>query len=147
MSNAIIEATRIQARAVIPIVRALEAELGKERAHEIVGRALADNHVAWMEKRGVTPGDDPRAPDASPDYPTEKEVVEDSADAYGHNITACAFAELFRRMGEPEVGALMCCGVDFATEARFRPGWDFSRTQTLMQGAGCCDFRWRRKTA
>ena len=30
-------------------------------------------------------------------------------------------------------------------EALIRPDWAFSRTQTRMQGAPCCDFRWRRR--
>ena len=145
MTTSILDATKIQARAVIPIVKALEAELGKEKAHEIVGRAFADNHVAWMKKRGAEPTAHPRDTGVSPDFPVERVVVDDSDDSYGHDITACSFADMFRQMGEPEIGALMCCGVDFATEENFRPGWTFTRTQTQMQGAKCCDFRWRRK--
>ena len=34
-TNPILEATKIQAKAVIPIVKALEKELGKERAHQL----------------------------------------------------------------------------------------------------------------
>ena len=51
----------------------------------------------------------------------------------------------FRSIGEPEVGALLTCGVDFAVERRLRPEWEFRRTQTRMQGAPFCDFRWRRR--
>lgn len=143
----ILEATRIQARAVIPIVKALEAEIGKERAHAIVGKAIAENYVAWREKRGFVENGHPReADDEAPAFPVEKDVVEDTDDAYGHNITGCAFADFFRSIGEPEIGALMTCGVDFAAEARMRPGWEFSRTQTRMQGAPHCDFRWRKRS-
>src|SRR6267154_434306 len=45
-----LDAVKIQARAVIPIVRALERELGRERAHSIVGRAIADSHAEWQGK-------------------------------------------------------------------------------------------------
>jgi hypothetical protein len=45
-----LEAVKIQARAVIPIVRALERELGKERAHSIVGRAIAESYAEWQGK-------------------------------------------------------------------------------------------------
>ena len=144
----ILEATKIQARAVIPIVKAMEEELGKERAHAIVGKAIAENYVSWRDKRGFTPDSHPRGDDDSgPAFPVEKEVVEDSATAYGHNITGCAFADYFRKIGEPEIGALMTCGVDFAAEEHMRPGWEFTRTQTRMQGAAHCDFRWRLKGA
>jgi hypothetical protein len=146
--NPILEATRIQARAVIPIVKALEAEIGKERAHAIVGRAIAQSYVAWRDKLGFVPNTHPRgdATDNKPAFPVEQQVVEDTADAYGHNITRCAFADYFRSIGEPEIGALMTCGVDFAGEAHMRPDWEFTRTQTRMEGAPHCDFRWRRKS-
>lgn len=144
----VLEATKIQARAVIPIVRALERELGKQRAHAIVGQAIADNYVAWREKIGFTEDSHPRGEaDSGPAFPVEQQVVTDTEEEYGHNITGCAFADYFRSIGEPEVGALMCCGVDFAAEARMRPGWEFTRTQTRMQGAPFCDFRWKKRAA
>ena len=97
----ILEATKIQARAVIPIVQALEKELGKERAHEIVGKAIAENYVAWREKRGFVADAHPRGDeDNGPAFPVEKQVVEDTATAYGHNITGCAFADYFRQLQE-----------------------------------------------
>ena len=52
MKTSILDATKIQARIVIPIVKALERELGKQAAHELVGRAIAENYVAWREKIG-----------------------------------------------------------------------------------------------
>ena len=119
MAKSIIEATKIQARAVIPIVKALEKDIGKARAHHIVGRAIADNHIPWMEKRGMGATDDPHAPDINPKYLIERQVVDNGSNSYGHNVTACAFADIFQAIGEPEIGALMCCGVDFANEARF----------------------------
>jgi len=72
-------------------------------------------------------------------------VVEDTETTFGVNMTKCLFAEYFRSIGEPEIGALLTCGVDFANEASLRPDWKFERTQTLMKGAPFCDFRWRLK--
>ncbi|PJK31536.1 L-2-amino-thiazoline-4-carboxylic acid hydrolase [Minwuia thermotolerans] len=151
MKPSILEATKIQARMLIPVVKRLEQELGKEEAHRIVGEAIAQNYVAWREKLGFVedshPSEEHGEGGNAPAFPVEQEVVENTPDAYGHNITGCAFADWFRAIGEPEIGALMTCGVDFAAEERIRPGWEFTRTQTRMQGAPHCDFRWRRKTA
>ena len=139
----ILEATKIQARAVITIVKALEKELGKARAHEIVGKAIAEAYVQYREKRGFDLDSHPRVEqETGLDFPVEREIVEDTESSFGFNITGCQFAEYFRTIGEPEIGALMTCGVDFAAEATMRPGWTFSRTQTRMQGAPHCDFRW-----
>ena len=77
MKDPILEATKIQAKAVIPVVKALEQELGKERAHGIIGRAIAGNYLAWRDKRGFVADSHPASEDDnSPGFPVEKEVVE-----------------------------------------------------------------------
>ena len=140
-----LDAVKIQARAIIPVVKALEAELGRQRAHEIVGGAIAESWAAFQASRRSGPGGHPAEADGGFDFPVESEVVEHTPDAYGVNMTACAFADYFREIGEPEIGALLTCGVDFAVERRLRPDWEFRRTQTRMLGAPFCDFRWRRR--
>lgn len=140
----ILEAVKIQARAMIPVVKALEIELGKARAHELVGNAIAESWAHYTASR-TSAGGSPRDAGGDFDFPVDRVIVTDSLNEYGVDMTRCAFAEYFRRIGEPEIGALLTCGVDFAVERRLRPDWEFSRTQTLMGGARHCDFRWRRK--
>tara|TARA_B100000929_G_C15430169_1_gene394388 strand:- start:62 stop:523 length:462 start_codon:yes stop_codon:yes gene_type:complete len=146
--TSILDATKIQARIVIPIVKALEKELGRERAHHIVGEAIAQSYVAYRDKLGFEKDQHPRGEGHEsgdgPAFPVEREIVEDTDKLFGQNITECAFADYFLSIGEPEIGALMTCGVDFAAEACMRPSWEFQRTQTRMQGAPFCDFRWRK---
>ncbi len=142
----ILEAVKIQARAVVPIVKELERELGKERALDIVGKAIANDYAKWQARRIRVRNLHPRTDDAPTLFPVESQVVEDTDTTFGVNMTRCRFAEYFRSIGETEVGALLTCGVDFANEASLRPDWEFTRTQTLMRGAPYCDFRWRLKT-
>ena len=138
-----LDAVKIQARAVIPIVRALEQELGKQRAHSIVGRALAESYAEWQVKTVGGQQPHPRDVDVEGQLPVDTEVVEDTDSTYAVNMTRCKFAEYFRAIGAADVGALLTCGVDFAAEAALRPDWEFRRSQTLMSGASHCDFRWR----
>lgn len=146
-SVSVLEAVKIQSRIVIPLVKALERELGKERAHAIVGDAIAQSYVTYRQRRGFELNSHPRGDlDNAPEFPVEKKVVLDEESAFGFDITGCQFAEYFRSIGEPEIGALMTCGVDFAAEATIRPQWQFTRTQTRMMSASCCDFRWRKTT-
>lgn len=140
-----LEIVKAQARVVIPIVKALEQELGRESAHALVGGAIADSWADFVVSRSAEIDSHPNAGSLGFEFPVESEVVEDSDDRFGRNFTACAFADYFRRIGEPEIGSLLTCGVDFAVEERLRPGWEFTRTQTRMQGAAHCNFRWRRK--
>lgn len=139
----VLDAVKIQARMLIPIVRSLEAELGKEKAHALVGRALAEAHADFVASRDPSRDAHPSLSSEVSRYPVESEVVENTEHSLAINMTACEFAKYFRSIGEPEIGALMTCGVDFAVNAKLRPSWDFTRTQTQMQGAPFCDFRWR----
>lgn len=146
MSNSILDAIKIQSRVVIPIVRELEKEIGRERAHAIVGKAIAGAYVDYRKMKGFEANSHPRVEqEVDSGFPVEREVVDESDETYGYNITGCQFAEYFRQIGEPEIGALMTCGVDFAAEDLIRPEWKFERTQTRMEGASHCDFRWRKE--
>ncbi len=137
-----LEAVKIQARAVIPIVRALEPVLGKQRAHALVREAIAQDYAKRVAARSSERNAHPRAEADNP-FPVESRVVEDTATSYAVDMTSCQFADYFRSIGEPEIGALLTCGVDFAAQATLRPSWEFQRTQTQMEGAPFCDFRWR----
>ena len=142
--NRILKAIKIQSKLVIPIVKELERELGAERAHDIVGRAIAGSYADFKRQEGYEADSHPRS-DRESAFPVDREIVDDTDTSFGIDITECQFAEYFRSIGEPEIGALMTCGVDFAAEELVRPGWDFKRTQTQMQGAHHCDFRWRKR--
>ena len=65
-------------------------------------------------------------------FSVDRGVIDDTEETYGYNFTGREFAEYFRSIGEPEIGALMTCGVDYAAEELIRPEWDFERTQTRM---------------
>ena len=145
--TSILAAIRIQARVLIPVVKALEAELGKERAHDLVRKAIAEDYAGFVASRDEARDTHPaeRSAVGGQSFPVESEEVENTPDAYGLNMVSCEFADYFRSIGEPEIGALLTCGVDFAVEGALRPSWSFERTQTRMQGAPFCDFRWRKR--
>jgi len=140
-----LDAVKIQARVVIPIVRALEHEIGTGRAHSIVGRAIAESYAQWQDKAVSARNLHPRDTDIEEHFPVETEVVEDTDSTFAINMTRCRFAEYFRAIGAADVGSLLTCGVDFAAEAVLRPDWEFRRSQTIMGGASHCDFRWQLK--
>jgi hypothetical protein len=147
----VIEQVKIQAQILVPLVKTLEAELGRERARDIVRRALGDIYrrlgAEWSKKKDSA---DVGASLASAfaayargdalDY----SVQEQSADAYGIDITRCRYAEFFKKIGEPELGFLLVCSADFPFAEGLEPGVELTRTQTIMQGASHCDFRYQR---
>lgn len=56
----------------------------------------------------------------------------------------CRYAEMYRSLGIPEVGVLLSCNRDFSLVEGFNPDVQLTRTQTIMQGASPCDFRFVR---
>src|SRR5215475_3556252 len=48
-------------------------------------------------------------------------------------------------LGEPELGFLLVCSQDFTFAEGLGPDIKLTRTQTIMQGASHCDFRYRRQ--
>ena len=137
-----IDALKIQARAVAPIMAALEKRLGKDEAQRLVADAIAESWANFAQTR-FSDREHPRGADGP--FRTDRVVVTDSDTEYRMNITSCESAEYFRGIGQPEVGAVLSCGVDFAVERLRCPDWEFSRTQTLMMGANHCDFCWKKR--
>ena len=46
-------------------------------------------------------------------------------------------------MGARDIGHLLICNRDYPAAAKI--GMNLTRSQTRMQGAGFCDFRYRRR--
>ena len=59
------------------------------------------------------------------------------------DVTRCPFAEFFRALGEPELGALLICETDFDIVATGGGAVTLTREQTIMHGAPSCTFRYR----
>jgi len=149
MSIPVIEQVKIQARVLVPLVKALQAELGEERANAIVRNALGDVYRTLGEQWWRTQTEsnlgktmastfDRFAAGGALDY----EVVRQSPDAFEANVTGCRYAQFYREMGAPELGFLLVCSADFPMAEGFGPDVRLTRTQTIMQGASHCDFRY-----
>jgi hypothetical protein len=50
---------------------------------------------------------------------------------------------MYRALGLGDLGASLSCQRDFALVEGFNPAIALDRTQTLMEGAPFCDFRFR----
>jgi hypothetical protein len=153
MSIPVIEQAKIQARVLVPLVKALQAELGEERANAIVRAALGDMYRRlgeqwWQARKASSLGDNIAAAFdkfAAGDA-LEYEVLQQSADAFEVNVTGCRYAQFYKELGEPELGFLLVCSSDFPMAEGFGRDTQLTRTQTIMQGGGHCDFRYRRIT-
>ena len=152
MDIPLIELVKIQAQVLVPLVKTLQAELGEERANAIVRKALGDLYRKYGEKWSRTQGArnlgeklasafEKFAAEDALDY----DVVKQAPDAFEINVTGCRYAEFCKTIGVPELGFLLTCSADFPMAEGFGADVQLTRTQTIMQGASHCDFRYARK--
>ena len=66
------------------------------------------------------------------------ERVTEEPDRIAYRYTRCMWAEVFRELGEPELGYLWCASDEPAAQA-YNPRLGFERTKLLMHGDGECD--------
>jgi hypothetical protein len=151
MDVPLIEQVKIQAQVLVPLVKALQRELGEERANAIVREALGEQYRKygerwWRKHTGADLGEkmaatfDWFAAGDALDY----DVVRRAPDAFEINVTGCRYAEFYKALAAPELGFLLVCSADFSLADGFA-GVQLTRTQTIMQGASHCDFRYQLK--
>jgi len=155
LSVSVIERAKIQAQVLVPLVKAMQAELGEARANALVRGALRDlfrgfGEAFWRAKNKAENEADVGTAVASAfrqyarDDALQYDVIEQSRDAYAFDVKRCRYAEFYKELGEPELGFLLVCSADFDTAAGFGDDIELTRTRTIMQGASHCDFRYRR---
>ena len=152
MDIPLIEQVKIQAQVLVPLVNALQAELGEERANAIVRKALGDLYRKYGEKWWRTQGARNLGEKVASAFEMfaagdalEYEVVKKTPEAFEVNVTECRYAQFYNKIGAPELGFLLTCSADFAHAEGFGADVQLTRTQTIMQGASHCDFRYAPK--
>ena len=152
MDVPLLEQIKIQAQVLVPLVKALQAELGEERANAIVRKALGDVYRKFGEKWWRTQGARNLGEKVASAFEMfaagdalEYEVIKKAPDAFELNVTECRYAKFYNQIGAPELGFLLTCSADFSHAEGFGADVQLTRTQTIMQGASHCDFRYRLK--
>ena len=69
-------------------------------------------------------------------------VKERTATTYVFDVERCRYAEMYKEMGLGEIGHLLSCQRDATFCQGYDPRLKFTRSQTIMQGASHCDFRY-----
>ncbi len=147
----LLDEVKLQATVLVPVLRALRAELGRERADRVVGTALADWSRDLYRRIGEDKGGTARErwdaiwADLRPRIAgsVDQEMLRNDATAREFNVTSCSYAEFFKALGEPELGALLVCDLDFRIAEIGGASVELTRSQTIMKGAPYCDFRYR----
>ncbi len=152
MTMPMIEKRRIEAELVRDFYDVLQRSMSKPEAQDIIRAAIAASAIrqgkalaAELEKTpDLADFDSQSAPWYANDA-LEREVLHSTADALDYNITRCAYAAMYKQMGLGEIGHLLSCNRDAAFCEGYSKDMELTRTQTIMEGADHCDFRYRMK--
>lgn len=137
----------IEARILAPVLEALGQAFGKEAVFEITrrtiveiarqqGRELAEqlgNNNLEAYGKSVEPW--------SRDGALELRILNQTGANLDFDVTRCKYAELYRELGLAELGSILSCSRDASFIEGFNSAIHLDRSQTILQGASHCDFR------
>ena len=148
----ILEQRRIEANIIKPIYEEMKAEIGDEKARKIISAAITKNAVEQGAAYAKIEGGDTSLetfhallPQWKANGALEVDMLEETETKVNYNVTRCQYAEMYKEMGLADIGHLLSCGRDGTFCKGYDPRIALIRTQTIMQGAPHCDFRYSLK--
>jgi hypothetical protein len=136
------------------ILKPLLDELGEAFGHDAILRLLGETIVKIAVQQGAElaerlGGNSFQHFAESLQYWTmdnalEIEVLEQTDQVFAFNVKRCRYAELYESLGMRDLGSTLSCARDFALINGFNSDVMLVRTQTIMEGAAYCDFRYHR---
>ena len=143
---------RLQAEVIGPIYREMAAVLGEEQASAILDAAIRKAAIAegkyFAEKAGgqTSMADFVKLYENwTADGALEIKVLKADEQSFDFDVTRCRYAETYKEMGLGKIGHLMSCNRDGTFCQGYDPNITLERKQTIMEGAACCTFRYRRR--
>ena len=143
---------RIESRVLIPFIAACREKFGEAATKELVvatiRRLAVEDGARWAESFGrdmvslKNVAEKVWAGGGSLDI----DMVAAGDDRLDFNVTRCRYAEFYKDLGLADLGYLVHCNRDHAMIDGFNPDLKLTRTQTVMEGASHCDFRFTKKT-
>ncbi len=139
----------VEARILAPVIDALGEKFGREAVIDIVKQAVVE--IAHTQGRDLAVSMNGCGSDEfvdsmqywSKDDALQFDVLNHDNETLDFDVTRCRYAEMYRALGIPELGAVFSCTRDYAMVAGFNAEAKLTRTQTIMEGASHCDFRFQ----
>jgi hypothetical protein len=146
----IIERRRIEAELLKEVYETIAERYGKEEAKQLISESVRRSSIALAaqfaaEAEGGTSLQS--FIDIQSNWTAENaleiEPVYRDDNRFDFNVTRCRYAEMYKAMGLGEIGGLLSCNRDGSFCEGYDPKLKMTRTQTIMEGASHCDFRYR----
>ena len=145
-----LERRKIESAVLVPMLEAFQRAMGTEQANcvarEVIRELARQDGARWAAQFGSDLDAIHRVATMWADGGAL--VIEWQGGSERHldfNVTRCRYAELYQELGLPELGTLFHCDRDFAMMDGFSSSIVLKRSQIIMEGAACCDFRFELK--
>ncbi|MEM7068501.1 MAG: L-2-amino-thiazoline-4-carboxylic acid hydrolase [Pseudomonadota bacterium] len=146
----ILEQRRIEANIIKPIYEEMKLKLGEAEARKILSAAITKDSIEQGQAYAATEKEPTTLesfhhllPQWKANGALEVEMLKETDAEVHYNVTRCKYAEMYKEMGLAEIGHILSCGRDGTFCTGYNPNIKLERTQTVMQGASHCDFRYR----
>ena len=150
MSTTILEQRKIEANILGLVYERMKSEFGVE----VAGSILRDTIKSAAIAHGQTLAAEQDGPTSLQSFidlqhlwsaggALEVEVEVEEADRFEFRVTRCKYAEAYKAMGLSEIGGTLSCDRDGTMCEGYDSNLKLTRTQTIMEGASHCDFKFR----
>lgn len=138
----------IQAPIAACLIRGFAQALGQAEALEIAAAAIREDARQsgrlMAEKLGTNTLEAlARVVDEvwAEEYAVTVNRLEATGQTLSFDVTRCRYAEMYEALGLKDLGYCLSCSRDESFAGGFNPRIRLARSQTIMQGAPHCDFR------
>lgn len=148
----LIRQREIEIKVLGPVIRAFAAEIGREKAFDIVRRTMQELSRQQGQEKAAAFGGGLESLKANCIAAWNKngelasETLCDTPDELRFDVTRCDFATLYQDLGFGDLGTLLSCDRDVAFLEGFDPSLELVREKILMTGDELCDFCYKKKT-
>ena len=144
-----LEKRKIEAEILKEVYETLKASHGEETARRTIAESVRRSAIEQAKAFAASAPGGPSLKafqDVMPLWTKggalEIEVTEQTEASFQFNVTRCRYAETYKAMGLGEIGHLLSCNRDGAFCEGYDPKLKLERSQTIMQGASHCDFKY-----
>ncbi len=146
----IIERRRIEAELLKEVYETLTERYGKDNAKQVIAESVRRSSIKQAAQFAAQAEGGTSLQsfiDIQSNWTAENALEIDpiyrDEGRFDFNVTRCRYAEMYKAMGLGEIGGLLSCNRDGSFCEGYDPKLKLTRTQTIMEGATHCDFRYR----
>jgi len=145
-----LEKRRIEAAIIKNVYDVLAERHGEAEAEAVISKAVIQSAIEQGKEFRRQHGSEPGLLDfaALSDLwemggALKKKMLVKTPERLEYDMTYCGYAEMYKEMGLAKIGHLLSCNRDGTFCDGYNPKMKLTRTQTIMEGADHCDFRYR----